>query len=67
VSGQLTRIHVQPGDRMKPAMRAGASRVDAIRAQIQQAESTLRADEPQLGYTRVLAPMEGTVVSVDAR
>lgn len=133
VSGQLTRIHVQPGDQVKAGdllaeidprvqaakvdadraqldllkaqlaeaqaqaeyadgefrrqmqlkrenaarddvlamarrdRRVGASRVDAIRAQIQQAESTLRADEAQLGYTRIFSPMDGTVVSVDAR
>lgn len=133
VSGQLTRIHVQPGDQVKAGdllaeidprlqaakvdadraqldllkaqlaeaqaqaeyadgefrrqmqlkrenaaredvlalarrdMRAAASRVDAIRAQIQQAESTQRADEAQLGYTRLFSPMDGTVVSVDAR
>lgn len=133
VSGQLMRIHVQPGDRVKAGdllaeidprlqaakvdadraqldllkaqladaqaraewadgefrrqtqlkrdnaarddvlalarrdMRTAASGVDAIRAQIQQADSTLRADEAQLGYTRIFAPMAGTVVSVDAR
>jgi membrane fusion protein, macrolide-specific efflux system len=48
-------------------MRSAASKVDAIRAQIQQADSALRADEAQLGYTRIYAPMDGTVVSVDAR
>lgn len=133
VSGQLTRIHVQPGDQVKAGdllveidarlqaakvdagraqldllkaqlaeaqaqaefaegefrrqtqlkrenaarddvlamarrdTRTAASRVDGIRAQIQQADSTLRADEAQLGYTRIYAPMAGTVVSVDAR
>jgi len=44
-----------------------AARAESIRAQIRQAEFVLRADEAQLGYTRIFAPMSGTVVSVDAR
>ncbi len=48
-------------------MRSGAAHVDEVQAQIVQAESTLKADQAQLGYTRIYAPMEGTVVSVDAR
>jgi macrolide-specific efflux system membrane fusion protein len=44
-----------------------AARVRAVRAQIVQAESTLKSDVAQLGYTRIYAPMSGTVVSVDVR
>lgn len=43
------------------------AQVDAIHAQIRQTASTLRADEAQLGYTRIAAPMSGTLISVDAR
>ena len=31
------------------------------------AQATLKADEARLGYTRIYAPMAGTVVSVDAK
>ncbi len=48
-------------------MRSDSARVDAVQAQIVQAESTLKADQAQLGYTRIYAPMAGTIVSVDAR
>lgn len=38
-----------------------------FQAQIQQAQASLRSDEAELGYTRIYAPMAGTVVAVDAR
>lgn len=47
--------------------KAEAARVDAIKAQIEQTESSLRADEANLNYTRIFAPMSGTVVSMVAR
>ncbi|HLB14828.1 MAG TPA: efflux RND transporter periplasmic adaptor subunit [Burkholderiales bacterium] len=45
------------------AARSAAAQIDAIKAQIQQTESTLRGDEANLGYTKIYAPMSGTVVS----
>jgi len=47
--------------------RTASARVRAIRAQIAQAESAVRADQAQLGFTRIYAPISGTVTSVDAR
>lgn len=44
-----------------------AARIDHLRAQIDQTQATLKADEARLGYTRIYAPMAGTVVSVEAR
>jgi len=38
-----------------------------FQAQIRQARASLRSDEAELGYTRIYAPMSGTVVAVDAR
>lgn len=38
-----------------------------FQAQIRQAQASLRSDEAELGYTRIYAPMSGTVVAVDAR
>ena len=44
-----------------------AARIDHLKAQMQQTQASLKADEARLGYTRIYAPMSGTVVSVDAR
>ncbi|WP_085675901.1 MULTISPECIES: efflux RND transporter periplasmic adaptor subunit [unclassified Pseudomonas] len=43
------------------------ARIDMFQAQIRQAQASLRRDEAELGYTRIYAPMDGTVVAVDAR
>ncbi|MGE8467885.1 MAG: efflux RND transporter periplasmic adaptor subunit [Pseudomonas putida] len=43
------------------------ARIDMFQAQIRQAQANLRSDEAELGYTRIYAPMDGTVVAVDAR
>nr|WP_314477637.1 efflux RND transporter periplasmic adaptor subunit [uncultured Pseudomonas sp.] len=43
------------------------ARIDMFQAQIRQAHASLRSDEAELGYTRIYAPMDGTVVAVDAR
>ncbi len=46
---------------------AASARMDHLKAQIDQTQATLKADEARLGYTRIYAPMAGTVVSVEAR
>ncbi|WAT26567.1 efflux RND transporter periplasmic adaptor subunit [Pseudomonas sp. GXZC] len=51
----------------KAELSATQARVDMFQAQIQQAQASLRSDEAELGYTRIYAPMAGTVVAVDAR
>ena len=43
------------------------AQLNAIRAQMQQTESTLRGDQANLGYTRIYAPIAGTVVSQAAK
>lgn len=48
-------------------MQATQARIAMYQAQIRQAEATLRSDEAELGYTRIYAPMSGTVVALDAR
>lgn len=48
-------------------LRATQARVDMFLAQIRQAEASLRSDQAELGYTRIYAPMAGTVVALDAR
>lgn len=41
---------------------ANAARMEALRAQIDAAEATLDGDVANLGYTKIYAPMSGTVV-----
>lgn len=48
-------------------LRTADARIDNLQAQIEQTQSTLKADLARLGYTRIFAPMAGTVVSLDAR
>ncbi len=43
------------------------ARIDMYQAQIRQAQATLRSAQAELGYTRIYAPMSGTVVAIDAR
>ncbi|MHB1199980.1 MAG: efflux RND transporter periplasmic adaptor subunit [Polaromonas sp.] len=43
------------------------AQVEAIRAQIKQTESVLRGDQASLGYTKIYAPIAGTVVSQAAK
>lgn len=47
--------------------RAAQAQIDATRASIEQTESTLRADEANLNYAKIYAPLAGTVVTVTAR
>jgi macrolide-specific efflux system membrane fusion protein len=49
------------------ALRVAQARMASLRAQIKGAASTLEGDQAQLGYTRIYAPMDGTVVTLDAR
>lgn len=48
-------------------LQSARAQITALRAQIQQVESQLRGDEANLGYTRIYAPMAGTVVSQSAK
>ena len=48
-------------------LQSAKAQVAALRAQIQQTRSTLRADQANLAYTKIHAPMSGTVVSENAK
>lgn len=48
-------------------LHATQARIDMFKAQIAQAQASMRSDEAELGYTRIYAPMSGTVVALDAR
>lgn len=49
------------------AFKSARARAASLEAQIRQTASRLKGDEAQLSYTRVYAPMAGTVLTVDAR
>ncbi len=49
------------------ALHSAQAQVEALKAQIDQTDSNLRADEANLAYSRIDAPMSGTVVSISAR
>jgi macrolide-specific efflux system membrane fusion protein len=44
--------------------KSARAQVASVRAQMQQTNSTLRGDEANLSYTKIYAPMAGTVVSL---
>ena len=46
---------------------SAAAKIANLQAQIAQTQATQRAEEARLGFTRIYAPMNGTVVSVEAR
>ncbi|WP_029351570.1 efflux RND transporter periplasmic adaptor subunit [Bosea sp. 117] len=47
--------------------RISVAKIDALKAQIKQTQATLEGDLANLGYTKIYAPMDGTVVSITAR
>ena len=66
----LTRENATTTDALQiaeEAQKSALAQVNSIKAQIQQTESTLRGDEANLGYTKIYAPIAGTVVSQTAK
>jgi len=66
----LTRENATTADLLQiaeAAQKSALAQVNSIKAQIQQTESTLRGDQASLGYTKIYAPMGGTVVSQTAK
>ncbi|MBI1211145.1 MAG: efflux RND transporter periplasmic adaptor subunit [Alphaproteobacteria bacterium] len=48
-------------------LRSATAQVAAVKAQIAQTTATVHGDEVTLGYTKIYAPMAGTVVSVTTK
>ena len=48
-------------------LKSSNAQVAMLQAQIEQTKSSLRAEEANLEYTRIYAPMDGTVVSLSAK
>jgi macrolide-specific efflux system membrane fusion protein len=66
----LTREDATTADALQSAeatRKSALAQQDAIKAQIEQTGSTLRGDEANLGYTKIYAPIAGTVVSQAAK
>jgi macrolide-specific efflux system membrane fusion protein len=49
------------------ALKSAKAQIGVINAQVEQTRSTLRGDEASLNYTKIYAPMSGTVVSENAK
>lgn len=49
------------------SLQSAKAQIEALQAQIEQTQSTLLADEANLNYAKIYAPMNGTVVSLTAR
>lgn len=66
----LTKADATTAEALQTAeasVRSAKAQIEALKAQIRQTESTLRGDEANLGYTKIHAPMAGTVVSQTAK
>ncbi len=49
------------------AVKTKQAQIAALKAQIEETESSLKGDEATLGYTKIYAPMNGTVVQLLAK
>lgn len=58
---------VEANDRAAMESAAAKAQWEMTRAQIRQVRATLRSNQTQLRYTKIYAPMAGTVLSVEAR
>lgn len=49
------------------ALEMAQARIASLQAKMQETRATLRAEETRLSYTRIYAPMHGTVIALEAR
>jgi membrane fusion protein, macrolide-specific efflux system len=54
-------------DTAEAALRSATAQIKVLQAQIEQTQSTLRGDQANLSYTKIYAPMSGTVVAQSAK
>lgn len=50
-------------DQMKSNYYSDLAQIEAARAQIRQYQATLKTAQTNLGYTRIIAPVDGTIIS----
>lgn len=58
---------IEAYDSAQAALQSAEAQVRATQAQIRQSESTMRGDQATLGYSRIFAPIAGTVSSITAK
>lgn len=66
----LTRENATTQDALQTAeatLRSARAQIKVLEAQIEQTQSTLRGDQASLSYTKIYAPMSGTVVAQSAK
>ena len=66
----LTRENATTQDALQTAeatLRSAQAQIGVLKAQIEQTQSTLRGDQANLSYTKIYAPMSGTVVAQNAK
>jgi macrolide-specific efflux system membrane fusion protein len=66
----LMRENATTADALQSAeavLKSAKAQIGVLNAQIEQTRSTLRGDEANLNYTKIYAPMSGTVVSLSAK
>jgi macrolide-specific efflux system membrane fusion protein len=66
----LSKDNATSADALETAqttVRSGRAEIAVLQAELKQAQSTLDADRANLGFTKIYAPMGGTVVSLAAR
>ncbi|MDP9139403.1 MAG: efflux RND transporter periplasmic adaptor subunit, partial [Pseudomonadota bacterium] len=49
------------------SLRAARTQLNTLRAQIEQQQASMRVEEANLKFTKIYAPMSGTVISITAR
>lgn len=49
------------------AVRTAATQINTLKAQMQQQQASMRVEEANLKFTKIYAPMAGTVISITAR
>ncbi len=54
-------------DSAAASLKVASARIEALQAQIQQTEANLKGNQANLSYTKIFAPMAGTIVSITAR
>lgn len=54
-------------DAAESRMKVATAQIAALQAQIRQSEATLKGDTANLSYTKIFAPMDGTVVNLIAK
>lgn len=67
---RLSRARATSDDALEiaeAAAHSAAAQVEVLKAEAQQTESTLKGDQANLEYTKIYAPMAGTIVSLTAR